>query len=153
MRRLAYALVTAATSSALLAVVLAGCGGSDKTSTTSATPNTVPAKLVGTYERTVKQGETGKATAGLWKIAIGPIGEFFLVSPGETGFFNSPVTIDGNKLGIPADPESGCTAPGTYTYALAGARPGGTLTFTVVSDDFCPDRAALLTSSPFTSTD
>ena len=140
--------------SGLVACVLAltGCGGSDNGVTeASATANVVPAELVGTYERTIAAGQS--LPAGVWKLAIGPVGELFLVPPGETGFFNSPITVDGDQLEIPADPESGCTGAGTYTYKTASPRPGGELTLAVVSDDLCPDRASLLSGGPFTATD
>jgi hypothetical protein len=138
---------------AVSVMVLAGCGGSDDSSTTAASTSTVPAELVGTYERTVVEGESGQAPAGVWKLAIGPVGEFFLVPPGATGFFNSPVAVDGDQLMVPADPTSGCTGVGTYTYVAASPRPRGRLMLTLVSDDLCPDRASLLSSGPFTATD
>jgi len=135
-----------------LTLTLAGCGGGDDdTPEVSASTNVVPAELVGTYERTIADGQS--LPAGIWKLAIGPVGELFLVPPGETGFFNSPITVDGDQLEIPADPESGCTGAGTYTYEAASPRPGGELTLAVVSDDLCPDRASLLTGAPFTATD
>ena len=142
------------------AFALAGCGSDDESgsTTTVATADAVgsgvvPVDLVGSYERTVAEGLAGGVPAGLWKLAMGPKGEFFNVPPGETGFFNSPLVVDGDTIEIPMAPEAGCTAPGTYTYALAGPRPGGTLTFTLVKDEFCEGRAALLTSGPWERTD
>ena len=135
-------------------IVLGGCGGNDDETTSSAAPESaVPAELVGTYERTVKADESTDLPEGVWKIALGPAGEFFIVPPGETGFFNSPVVVDGDELEIPADPEAGCTGVGRYSYVAASPRPGGKLTFSLVSDELCPDRTALLTGRPFIATD
>lgn len=136
-----------------------GCGSDDDAGTTTvetaaaAGANVVPVELSGTYERTVPDGLAGGVPPGLWKLAIGPMGEFFNVPPGETGFFNSPLAVDGDTIEIPMAPEAGCTSRGSYTYVLAGPRPGGTLTFKLVKDEFCEARAALLTSGPWERTD
>lgn len=138
---------------------LVGCSSDDNSATTTVETaatvgsSVVPVELVGSYERTVAEGLAGGVPAGLWKLAIGPKGEFFNVPPGETGFFNSPLVVDGDTLQIPLAPEAGCTSGGTYTYVLDGPRPGGTLAFTLVKDEFCEGRAALLTSGPWKRTD
>lgn len=140
-----------------LVVVLSACGGNDDdsaqqpvTTTVQATdaaaaenPNTLPAELVGTYE---SQRKGDDFPAGLWKLAIGPQGEFFIVPPGETGFFNSPLTIRDKMLVVPQHNESGCTSVGKYTYTVKGDGPGGSLTLKA-AEDTCETRASLLSAS------
>jgi hypothetical protein len=138
------------------ALAAAGCGGDDSAATETtpaAAQDVVPAELVGTYRRTVAENEPGGVPAGVWDLALGPKGEMFVVPPGETGFFNSPAVVDGDRMEIPADPESGCTAAGAYTVEAKGPRPGGSLTFTEVDDEFCPDRASLLAGGAWEATD
>jgi len=136
-----------------LVVVLGGCGGGDddaapaantgSTATKMAEQERLPFELVGTYEAK-RSGED--FPSGLWKLAIGPVGEFFNVPPGETGFFNSPLTVDGDTLIVPPHFESGCTEPGEYRYTVEGDGPGGSLTLEAI-DDACETRSALLSAS------
>ena len=85
-------------------------------------------------------------------MAIGPRGELFIIPPGETGFFDAPVSVDGKTLVLAPNPEAGCGAEGRYTFELAGARPGGSLTLTAV-DEPCPDRQWVMALKPWTRTD
>jgi hypothetical protein len=131
-----------------MVLALSACGGSDEKATTttssSAQAHVVPAELVGSYERKVAAGQPGDPPSGTWKLAIGPYGEFFNVPPGETGFFNGPVSLTGDQMKIPAAPEAGCTSEGTYKVVAKGPRPGGTVTFTLVEDKFCEARTSVL---------
>jgi hypothetical protein len=149
--------VFAAFTAVALVTVFTGCGGDDDqaaagrepvTTTveavTAASGQMLPAELVGTYEA---EREGPDFPSGLWKLAIGPRGEFFLVPPDATGFFNSPVTIgEGKTLVVPAHYESGCTADGRYSYSVTGDGPGGSLTLKA-TDDVCETRASLLSAS------
>jgi len=139
-----------------MALALSACGGDEKATTTtssSAAAFVVPTEFVGTYERKVAAGEPGDPPPGVWKLAIGPRGEFFNVPPGETGFFNGLVAVTGDQMKIPAAPEAGCTSEGTYTVITKGPRPGGSLTFTLVTDKFCEARSSVLAGGPWTRTD
>jgi hypothetical protein len=155
-RRRRAKLVVCALGLSTVVLGLAACGGNDdgkSTTTSTSAADAVPAEIVGTYERTVKEGEPGNPPPGVWKIALGPKGEFFNVPPGETGFFNGLVLVTGSEMKIPAAPEAGCTSNGTYTVATKGPRPGGTLKFTLVDDKFCEARASVLAGGAWTRTD
>ena len=136
-----------------LTIALAGCGGDDEEAAPPATTAAkkqaaLPAELVGTYEA---KREGGDFPPGLWKLAIGRLGEFLTMPPGETGFFNSPLTVSDGLLVVPPHYESGCTTPGEYEYTVEGDGPGGSLTLEA-TEDACATRASLLSAS-WTMTD
>lgn len=147
---------SAASSALALVLVLAGCGGGDNAAesrepvtttveaVTAAAEQALPAELVGTYEA---EREGSDFPSGTWKLAIGPRGEFFLVPPDGTGFFNSPLTVRGDaKLVVPAHYESGCTEAGEYSFTVTGDGPGGSLTLEA-TDDACETRASLMSAT------
>jgi hypothetical protein len=155
--------IAALVATALLALGLAACGGDEEgeagrvttVAVTEEEPATktgtdeIPADLVGTYKTRLPEG---RFPAGTWRMAIGPRGELFITQPGETGFFATPVSVDGKTLVLAPDPDSGCGLEGRYTFELAGARPGGTLTLTAVEEP-CTDREWVMGQEPWRRTD
>jgi hypothetical protein len=136
---------------ALATVVLgvAACGDDEAATTTvtsapsepaALSEKVVPDDLVGTY---AVNRPKGAFPAGEWTMAIGPRGELFIVPPGETGFFSTPVTATASEVQFPPDPDAGCSDPATYSYELEGKRPGGTLTLRADTEP-CGDRAFVM---------
>jgi hypothetical protein len=109
----------------------------------------LPTKLVGTWTRTVKSTDIAREGAsdllvwkGRWKIAIAANGTVTLYSPRDPKNFDAvwDRTLSAGATKLTFSRVSACSAPGTYTYALAGAN----LSLKLVSDPSCSARRALL---------
>ena len=142
-----------------VAVLAAACSGAGQSTSlhpsASATPVArsspaptnyfVPAALQGTWTATVT-GTT--ASSGIWTLTITGTDMVFTNPVGGDPFSIGPTAVTETSLTLVAD--SGCPDQTTVTPGIYALKvPGSTLTVTLLSDS-CGDRAATLTTSPWT---
>ena len=105
----------------------------------------MPAALQGTWTATVT-GTT--ASSGIWTLTITGTDMVFTNPVGGDPFSIGPTAVTETSLTLVADsgcPDQTTVTPGIYALKVQGS----TLTVTLLSDS-CGDRAATLTTSPWT---
>jgi hypothetical protein len=122
---------------AILAVAVA--------SSTAATTATVPAKLVGSWSRTVTDASNHRFSAsaqlGLWAMTIGKAGAFEITAPkpppnSSSRHLHGRITVTGRRFSV----TTGCNSTNLFGWKVSGKL----LTVTYVTDKKCPGRAAVM---------
>lgn len=141
---------------ALLAVLLAGCGGG------SGSSGEIPQELTGSYTTALRQSDLPpnappELVAGAWRLSIGDLegangGTFIALKDPENQILEEPgLKVDGDVLTLTHEE---CAQNVGYTFydnEYGWKLDGSTLALTTVKND-CPDKVAetILTSRPWT---